>query len=277
MGGGFTNKLFGACMPRMPRKLDKQASQVTQQNFSAPDQKFARGTPVSEVESQKREAAFLKTCGFDKPHDITDTQCLGIVVDRSASMSSMRDELVQGLNVFMDEQRQMGLPCRVSVLDFDNEISTVVDDVEIQHVAPFGDEHFIPRGGTALLDAIGAMVGRMDRRVPAGELSADAAPVIVILTDGEENSSNAFSRERIFELITAKRALGWRFTFMGASQDAISVGRSYGMNADACLEYTPSACIQQNLWQMSSQQVARSRRGECESFSVAERDSCVMR
>merc|ERR1712137_83355 len=112
--------------------------------------------PVTEVESQRMEAAFLESTGFDKPLETTDEQCLGVVVDRSGSMRSMRDELVSGLNVFMTEQRKLG-SCRVSVIQFDSEIETVLNDVPIESVQAFGDEHFIPRGATALLDAIGAM------------------------------------------------------------------------------------------------------------------------
>ena len=56
-----------------------------------------------------------------------------VVVDRSGSMRSMRDELVSGLNVFMTEQRKLG-SCRVSVIQFDSEIETVLNDVPIESV-----------------------------------------------------------------------------------------------------------------------------------------------
>ena len=37
-----------------------------------------------------------------------DMQLLGVVVDRSGSMASMRSELVEGLNAFVEAQRKVG-------------------------------------------------------------------------------------------------------------------------------------------------------------------------
>ena len=88
-------------------------------------------------------------------------QQLGVVVDRSGSMASMRSELVEGLNVFMEEQRKVG-PAKevltVTVMEFDSVVNSVLDSVDLAQVPKFGDEHFQPRGMTALLDGIGSMI-----------------------------------------------------------------------------------------------------------------------
>jgi len=235
---------------------------------------FGNGAMVKESEDATTE----QECKAPEKGAVQDVQHLGIVVDRSGSMRSMRAELVDGLNVFMDEQKktsdEQSRPTRVTVLDFDNKIETVVDDVAIDQVPTFDSSHFVPRGMTALLDGIGQMITTLSARVPTGKLSAETAPVIVILTDGQENASQEFSRSTLFDLITAKRELGWKFTFMGANQDAIAVGQSYGLSGGSCMTYAATGRTQSNAWHSAAAQVSRTRCGAGEEFTMMERDSC---
>ena len=164
--------------------------------------------------SQKRVSFASDECSMSAD---TSAQELGVVIERSGSMASMRSELVEGLNVFMEEQRKVGR-AKVTVVQFDNTVETVIDNVALSDVPTFGDEDFQPRGMTALLDGIGSLVRAMESRVPSGKLEGKAAPVIVILTDGMENASQTFSRSDICDLIKAKKELGWKFTFMGTNQ-----------------------------------------------------------
>merc|ERR1711998_781288 len=145
----------------------------------------------------------------------------------------------------------------VTVYQFDNVVEPVVEDVPIESMAKFGESDFEPRGMTALLDGIGSMIAKMERTVPAGTLAPEQAPVIVILTDGNENASQEFTRAAIFERITAKRELGWKFTFMGANQDAISVGTSIGLRAETCMTYAARGPQQTAAWSSAAAFVSR--------------------
>jgi hypothetical protein len=119
------------------------------------------------------------------------------------------------------------------------------------------------------------MIQTIEGRVPAGVLDATAAPVIVILTDGQENASSKFNRQSLFDLISAKRQLGWTFTFMGANQDAISVGGSIGLPQGTCVTYLATPPSQEAAWSSCSAQVSRVRSGKADGgFSPAERMSC---
>ena len=250
MGGGFIQSLF---------------SSFSSGKSPVPPVAEALG-PV------KKEVRFLpKTSSAD------DMQQLGVVVDRSGSMASMRSELVEGLNVFMEEQRKVG-PAKVTVIEFDNVVDSVLDSVDLAQVPKFGDEHFQPRGMTALLDGIGSMIETMESRVPSGKLEGSAAPVIVILTDGQENASQKFSREKIFDTISQKKALGWKITFMGANQDAIAVGQSFGVDRGSCVTYDATPEKQRAVWEATSAKVSRERyTSHSSSYSAQERlDSMTM-
>jgi Mg-chelatase subunit ChlD len=233
----------------------------------------AKEIPVTEAPGEEtRDTRSLSR----KPSSADATQQLGVVVDRSGSMASMRSELVEGLNVFMEEQRKAG-PAKVTVIEFDDTINSVLDSVELTQVPRFGDEHFQPRGSTALLDGIGSMIQTMESRVPSGKLEGSAAPVIVILTDGQENASQKFSRKQIFDTITEKKELGWKITFMGANQDAIAVGESFGVDRGSCVTYTATPEKQRAVWQATSAKVSRERfSNHASPYSAAEVASCTI-
>jgi uncharacterized protein YegL len=249
MGGGFIQSLF---------------SSFSSGKSPVPPVAEALG-PV------KKEVRFLTQASSSAD----DMQQLGVVVDRSGSMASMRSELVEGLNVFMEEQRKVG-PAKVTVIEFDNVVDSVLDSVDLAQVPKFGDEHFQPRGMTALLDGIGSMIETMESRVPSGKLEGSAAPVIVILTDGQENASQKFSREKIFDTISQKKALGWKITFMGANQDAIAVGQSFGVDKGSCVTYAATGEKQRAVWQATSAKVSRERYScHSSSYSEVERGECI--
>lgn len=60
----------------------------------------------------------------------------------------------------------------------------------------------MPRGGTALLDAVGRAINETGERL--GKMAEEDRPglvVFVVLTDGQENSSQEFSKSRIKKMI----------------------------------------------------------------------------
>ena len=85
-------------------------------------------------------------------------------------------------------------------------------------------ETFKPRGSTALLDAIGRTI--QDNK-------AMNSPTVVILTDGQENSSHKYTKAHIKDLVEQKTKDGWTFVYLGANQDAFAEAGSMGI-APAC-------------------------------------------
>jgi hypothetical protein len=101
---------------------------------------------------------------------------------------------------------------------------------EIDHVvsmnASIGDNrlsrnNYVPSGSTALLDAIGISIQRIER-VMGQEVEEDkASVVVVIMTDGYENSSRMFRFKEVSKMITKLSNTGkWTFNFLGADLDS---------------------------------------------------------
>lgn len=154
------------------------------------------------------------------------------VIDRSGSMKKIRTDAIGGFNTFVEEQRKVPGEASLTYTQFDTEYEIVYSNKSLNEVPVLTEETFVPRGFTALLDAIGRTINEVGERLAKTEEKDHPEKVIfTILTDGKENASSEFSREQIFEMIThQKENYSWEFIFLGANQDAIRAGVSLGVS-----------------------------------------------
>lgn len=152
-----------------------------------------------------------------------------MVLDRSGSMDSARDDTIGGVNTFIDDQKSAEGEAVMTLALFDHEHSIVFADRDIQDVQHLTPADFVPRGSTALLDAIGRAIADLESKY--GNMDAEHTPAILvnIITDGQENYSKEFNLETIRTKIEAKRAAGWEFVFLSADISTFSVGASMGI------------------------------------------------
>lgn len=197
-----------------------------------------------------------------------------IVLDRSGSMSSIRDDMVGGLEQVLREQAAEPGMLTVDVVTFDHEI-------EHTHVSAAPEDVRIvldPRGGTALYDAVGIAINGFAQRLAALPEHAQPEGVrVVIVTDGFENRSTEYSAATVRSLIEQRREQhGWGFVFLGADQDAVLTAAELGIAADQSMTYARGA---HNIGAMAgsvSRHLSQTRRHEQpQGFTAAERDAAV--
>lgn len=113
------------------------------------------------------------------------------------------------------------------------------DFIDVQNVPSLNDETYQCITGTPLLDAIGTALEATGIKLAAmDEKSRPEKVFFVILTDGQELHSKKFTKPVINEMITHQReAYKWDFIFLGANQDAIQTGTSYGVSAASSMTY----------------------------------------
>jgi hypothetical protein len=158
------------------------------------------------------------------------------IIDRSGSMESIKDDAIGGYNAFIDEQKKQPEPTRVTLELFDDQFERVYEAMPIDEISPLDSTTFVPRGSTALLDAIGrALANAFIRINNMAKADRPEGVVIAILTDGQENSSVEFGYRNIAQLIAKRRSEEkWEFVFLGANQDAIATASKMAMDqADA--------------------------------------------
>jgi hypothetical protein len=159
-----------------------------------------------------------------------------MVLDRSGSMQSIKDDTIGGFDAFTSEQRRLPGRCTVSLVQFDNVYEEVYTGRDLADVPSLT---LVPRGSTAMLDAIGRAVNATGARLAAMPEDRRPGTVIVgIMTDGLENASREFTYPMVKALIEQQEQVyGWTFMYMGANQDAIEVGASLGVARDRSLTY----------------------------------------
>ena len=171
--------------------------------------------------------------------DAPPTLHLYVLLDRSGSMESMRNDVVEGLNTLLHEQQHAeGAEARFTFVQFDTEDpqQVLVDAIPISEATPFTHQHFQARGGTPLLDATGRLIGRVTNRMATG---VEESVVIATITDGLENASCEFTRAQIVELITAKTAEGWTFVFLGADPASYEEAERMGHDVRSTQHFAP--------------------------------------
>jgi hypothetical protein len=136
------------------------------------------------------------------------------LLDRSGSMESCRNDTIDGFNTFIDSQKQFGGTMTLCL--FDDQFETVYEKTPIEDVPVLTEDTFVPRGGTALLDAMGQVLKM--------QLSDDT--MVIILTDGDENSSVTYTSAHINDLVNLKP---WKFVYLGANQDAVLAATNLGI------------------------------------------------
>ena len=159
-----------------------------------------------------------------------------VILDRSGSMQAIASDAIGGFNSFIEEQKKVDGECSVTLIQFDDQYETVFDNIPLSEVQPLTSETFIPRGMTALNDAIGKTIDTVAKRhvtaCPACNKYGDTKIIYAILTDGHENASHEFDTAGINDKIAhARDEHGCEFIFLAANQDAFATGSALGISA----------------------------------------------
>ncbi len=159
--------------------------------------------------------------------DLTD---ITLVVDRSGSMQDIRSDAQGGVNAFIENQAKEPGEALLTLVQFDTDYEFLHKGVPMADVPKY---ELVPRGATALLDAVGRAINETGERLSKmNEADRPGLVVFVVMTDGLENSSQEFSKPRIKEMIQHQQKMyGWQFTFLGADQDAFAEASAMGMDA----------------------------------------------
>lgn len=155
------------------------------------------------------------------------------ILDRSGSMNSMLTETIEGFNTFISEQQKVKGKARVTLVQFAHDYEVMYSGVKLKNVPLLDTNTFKPCGMTALLDAIGKTLTEQKARIET-EKWADKV-IVVILTDGHENSSQEFDSTTVKKLTQDAQNGNWSFIYLGANQDAIVVAQKFGIDTNSAL------------------------------------------
>lgn len=189
-----------------------------------------------------------------------------VVLDRSGSMSSIREDMIGGFRNFIDEQRVVEGACAVSLYTFDTIHETEYVALPIVAVPPL---RLNPRGGTALFDAVCMTIDVVDKRLRSMPDPVRPGKVIfLVITDGHENSSRRFGVLNVRALIEFQtKEFGWQFVFLGANIDAYDYGERMGVRPQSTRGYEATTKGVGQMYQATSGAIGAYRRGLRNSVS----------
>jgi uncharacterized protein with von Willebrand factor type A (vWA) domain len=175
------------------------------------------------------------------------------ILDRSGSMYSIHDDSIGGFNSFLSAQKEIKSPANISVVLFDNRLTVLYDDVDIQKAKPLDKQSYSLGGATAMNDAIGWSLNRMFTKNPA-------KAIVCILTDGQENASKEFTTPQVKQMIEKAQGKGWQVVFLAANQDAFATGARYGINLNTISNFEASAIGTQTAYKGMTASVSNYRK-----------------
>ena len=168
---------------------------------------------------------------------------IAVILDESGSMESARGPTIAGFNEYVAGQKSVenAGDAFMTLVKFDApHIKTVFVDRPIVEVPDLSTGTYMPNGGTNLLDAIGFTIENVNNSLASRKKDQRPGVIIIITTDGFENSSTKYNNEQIKAMVKAAEKADWSFVFMGANIDSFAAGSTFGMSSSNSVNYSTS-------------------------------------
>ena len=153
-----------------------------------------------------------------------------IILDKSGSMESIRKAAIDGYNETLGSIKSAQLKHLdtqehyISLAAFCScGVDMIYDCTPIKDAEKLTKAKYDPCCCTPLYDAIGRCIKALAKNTDKIE---DAAVLVTIITDGEENASVEWTGPAIKKLIDERKEEGWMFSYIGADHDVETVAAS---------------------------------------------------
>ncbi len=154
------------------------------------------------------------------------------ILDRSGSMGGLESDTIGGFNATISDQKKIEGETRVTTILFDNFFEILHDRINLQDLSPLTEKDYFVRGSTALYDAVALGIRKITnvQKQTKPEGRADKV-IMVITTDGYENSSRETNAAMLHQMIDDCKKEGWEFLFLGADIDAQAAAGAIGIES----------------------------------------------
>ncbi len=166
-----------------------------------------------------------------------------LVADRSGSMSDqieeVRDEINKHLLELASDSNESNTHVRLHLLVFNSQLDWIFTGQSIDQVMPLTPQQYYAKGNTALFDAAGQAIEWASNSCPNQLDPEKEEVVIMIFSDGQENSSRKFNGEQFTQLVERHQdRIGWTIAFSGCDLRGLSQLRNAKWRDDRMLSYS---------------------------------------
>lgn len=202
---------------------------------------------------------------------------MALILDRSSSMETTKEQAVQGLNEQVAQAKEWSKSQDIlcSLVTFNGDVFEHLWDAPADSLQEAKAEDYVPMGSTSMFDAIGYTVKKLlDTR---SEEDEEVSYFICIISDGETNSDRYYRPDMLKELIGGcQNTKRWTFVYMGCNdaylhQVASSTGIPIG-NMGSWMNQTMGGTLvgMQNLRCASNKYYAERDAGQIGTQSLME-------
>lgn len=181
-----------------------------------------------------------------------------ILLDRSASMNHQWNEAISSINGYVKE-----LPKNTNVYlaAFDHDY-VVLRNTNVKNWEPVSSTEVSPRGNTRLFDAAARIMHR------AIDDNAEKT-IIVVMTDGEENSSLNFKQADVKALANVMDSKKWELVFLGANFDKVGdvAMNNFGRTSNKFVNMTTGNMADYTTTTLASASMSYSKTGTAFNFT----------
>lgn len=154
---------------------------------------------------------------------------IAIILDKSGSMYGREQFAINSFNEQVQVARAAeNQDIKITLTEFNHDVNIKVYNQDVGSAKEILLEEYKPNGGTALNDAIGYTVGKL-RQEPDIE-EEHVSVLVIVISDGYENSSKEYKHHNIKDLIGSLEATNhWTFTYIGTNDVKLSdIQATYG-------------------------------------------------
>jgi len=171
-----------------------------------------------------------------------------LIIDRSGSMRPLQDTVIQQVNDYIakskESRKTLNLPTYLSILLFDDMQIQHLNFAPIEEAIPLTHDTYVPRGMTALNDAVADAISHLRDELKGRE--KEVSVVLTVFTDGYENCSVRYPGTNNAELkgfITEiSNSFNWVVNYIGAGKAEVvhDAAASLGIPCSNTMHYSAS-------------------------------------
>ena len=165
------------------------------------------------------------------------------IVDQSGSMQGMEQQAIAGFNTQLEKIQDLEKTMHdqnflCSLTFFNSEVQDVLKNEAVKQIELLSNNNYRPGGMTALLDAVGGSIDRIEKQFGKELENDEISIVMVIITDGYENASRYFTYHMVAQKIAKLDETGkWTFSYLGADFDAIHTSKMMNIRKENVMNF----------------------------------------
>jgi uncharacterized protein YegL len=163
---------------------------------------------------------------------------LVFILDKSGSMSGLEQDTIGGFNSLIQKQKKEKGEAVVTTVLFNHMLETKHDRVDLKKVKKLTSTDYTVSGCTSLLDAVGSTISSISATHKQLKDDAPEKTIVIITTDGMENSSKEYTYDMVKKLIDRQKKKNWEFLFLGANIDVAAEARRFGIEEDKAVKFS---------------------------------------